>query len=75
MVHPLTNLLLKDTPFVFNDSCVKPFEKLQFLLISAIIVQALAFSLPFEIMYEAFDYAIRVILSKDESNVSCYILC
>ena len=36
--RPLTNLLQKDVPFVFDDDCVKAFEILKKTLISAPIV-------------------------------------
>jgi len=38
VAHPLTNLLSKDTPFVFNESCVEAFEKLRSLLVSTPIM-------------------------------------
>jgi len=41
--HPLTNLLTKDAPFVFDESCVKAFEKLQSLLLLAPIMQPMIF--------------------------------
>ena len=36
---PLTNLLQKDVPFVFDDDCVEAFEILKKALISAPIIQ------------------------------------
>ena len=47
---PLTNLLQKDVPFVFNDDCREDFEILKKALISAPIVQPPDWNLPFEIM-------------------------
>ena len=37
--RPLTNLLQKDVPFVFDDDCVEAFETLKKALIFAYIVQ------------------------------------
>lgn len=37
--RPLTNLLQKDVPFVFDDDCVEAFEILKKALISTTIVQ------------------------------------
>ena len=48
--RPLTNLLQKDIPFVFDDDCVEAFEILKKALISAPIVQPPDWNLPFEIM-------------------------
>ena len=56
--RPLTNLLQKDAPFVFDDDCVEAFETLKKALTSAPIVQPPDWNLPFEIMCEASDYAV-----------------
>jgi hypothetical protein len=39
--RPLTNLLAKDVPFEFDDACIKSFEILKKVLISAPIIQPL----------------------------------
>ena len=62
--RPLTNLLQKDVPFVFYDDCVEAFETLKKALISAPIVQPTNWNLPFEIMCDASDYAIGVVLGQ-----------
>jgi len=64
VARPLTNLLSKDTPIVFNESYVEAFEKFRSLLVSASIVQPPDFSLPFEIMCDASDFAVGAILGK-----------
>ena len=60
--RPLTSLLQKDVPLVFHDDCLESFETLKNDLISAPIVQPLDWNLPFEIMCDASDYAISVVL-------------
>ena len=60
--RPLCNLLTKDVPFVFYDSCHVAFEKLKQLLISSPIIQPLNWSLPFEFMCDASDYALEAVL-------------
>ena len=60
--RPLTNLLQKDIPFVFDDDCVEAFEILKKALISAPIVQPPDWNLPFEIMCDASDYAVGAVL-------------
>ena len=62
--RPLTNLLQKDIPLVFDDDCLEAFETLKKALISAPIVQPPNRNLPFEIMYDASDYAIGVVLGQ-----------
>jgi len=39
----LTNVLIKDTPFVFDESSVKAFKKLCSLLVPVAIVQPIDF--------------------------------
>ena len=36
--RPLCNLLVKDVPFIFDDSCLVAFEKLKQLLTSSLII-------------------------------------
>ena len=48
--RPLTSLLQKDIPFVFDDDCLEAFETLKKALISAPIVQPPDWNLPFVIM-------------------------
>ena len=62
--RPLTNLLQKDIPFVFDDDCVEAFEILKKSLISAPIVQPPDWNLPFEIMCDASDYVVGVVLGQ-----------
>ena len=56
--RPLCNLLAKDVPFIFNDSCLVEFEKLKQLLASSPIIQPPNWSLPFELMCDASDYTV-----------------
>ena len=56
--RPLTNLLQKDIPFVFDDDCVEAFETLKKALITSPIVQPPDWNLPFEIMCDASDHVI-----------------
>jgi hypothetical protein len=58
----LTNLLAKDVPFEFNDACMKSFNFLKEALIYVPIIQTPNWSLPFEIMCDASDYAMGAVL-------------
>ena len=60
--RPLTNIFQKDIPFVFDDDCLEAFETLNKALISAPIVQAPNWNLPSEIMCDASDYDVGVVL-------------
>ncbi|XP_024042132.1 uncharacterized protein LOC112099218 [Citrus clementina] len=61
---PLCNLLLKDAPFEWNDDCQKSFEKIIYLLTSAPIMQSPDWSLPFELMCDASDFAVGAVLGQ-----------
>ncbi|KAK1609334.1 hypothetical protein QYE76_033007 [Lolium multiflorum] len=58
---PLTNLLQKDVPFVFDDDCKEAFETLKKALTTAPIVEPPDWNLPFEIMCDASDFAVVTI--------------
>src|SRR3989337_1784149 len=62
--RPLTNLLQKYVPFVFDDDYVEAFELLKQALISAPIVQPADWNLHFEIMCDASDYAVGAVLGQ-----------
>src|SRR5215216_5176980 len=57
-------LLQKDVPFVFDDDCVEAFEILKKALICAPIVQPPDWNLPSEIMCDASDYVVGVVLGQ-----------
>src|SRR3954447_13887806 len=62
--RPLTNLLKKDAPFVFDEDCKEVFEVLKKALITAPIVQPPDWILPFEIMCDASDFAVGAVLGQ-----------
>ena len=62
--RPPTNLLQKDIPFVFDEDCKEAFEVLKKALITAPIAQPPDWSLPFEIMCDASDFAVGAVLGQ-----------
>ena len=62
--RPLTNLLQKVIPLVFDDDCEEAFEIPKRALITAPIVQPPDWNLPFEIMCDASDYVVAAVLGK-----------
>ena len=62
--RPLTNLLAKDAPFNFDDDCLLAFYALKKGLVTAPIIQSPDWSLPFEIMCDASDYAVGAVLGQ-----------
>ncbi|XP_050909430.1 uncharacterized mitochondrial protein AtMg00860-like [Lathyrus oleraceus] len=64
ITKPLTNLLVKDTPFLFDKKCSEAFEILKRELVSAPIVISPDWSLPFEIMCDTSDNAVGAVLGQ-----------
>ena len=64
IAKPLSNLLVQGAPFKFDDQCLKAFLFLKQKLVSAPIVVAPDWNLPFELMCDASDYAIGAVLGQ-----------
>ncbi|XP_050125053.1 uncharacterized protein LOC126602262 [Malus sylvestris] len=62
--NPLCRLLQKDVAFDFNKECEKPFNHLKDMLTSAPIIVPPDWSLPFELMCDASDYALGAVLGQ-----------
>ena len=62
--RPLCNLLAKDTPFVFDEDCLKAFNTLRTALTTVSIIKPPDWSIPFEIMCDASDFAIGAVLGQ-----------
>nr|GEY33088.1 reverse transcriptase domain-containing protein [Tanacetum cinerariifolium] len=58
IARPMTHLLKKETPFVFSKECIDAFNTLKKKLTEASILVVPDWSLPFELMCDASDYAI-----------------
>ena len=65
---PLCELLLKDAKFVWDERCQKSFEQLKQFLKTAPIVRVPNWQLPFEVMCDTSDFAIRVVLGQREDG-------
>nr|GEY02228.1 reverse transcriptase domain-containing protein [Tanacetum cinerariifolium] len=59
IARPMTRLLEKDTPFIFSHEYVDAFQTLKRKLTKAPILIALDWDMPFELMCDASDFAIR----------------
>jgi hypothetical protein len=68
IARPLTILLAKDVPFEFDDACLNSFNILKEALISALVIQPPDWSLPFEIMCDASDYAAGAVLGQTKDR-------
>jgi hypothetical protein len=68
IVRPLTKFLTKDVLLIFDEECLVAFHTLKKALISAPIIQPPDWSLPFEIMCNASDYAVGVVLGQTKDK-------
>jgi hypothetical protein len=59
---PLSNLLQKDVPFVFDDDCKEAFETLKKALTIDPIIQPPDWNLSFEIMCDVSDFVVGAVL-------------
>lgn len=68
IARPLTQLLEKDVDFVFSKDCEIAFNLLKDNLTKAPIMMPPDWSLPFEIMCDASDYALGAVLGQRHNN-------
>ncbi|XP_019259151.1 PREDICTED: uncharacterized protein LOC109237308 [Nicotiana attenuata] len=66
---PLCKLLDKDIPFKFDDACLKAFEDLKGRLVTTPTIIAPDWAQPFELMCDASDIAIRVVLGQRRDKI------
>jgi hypothetical protein len=64
----LTHLLQKDVAFDFDEKCLAAFWTLKSALVSAPIIQPPDLSQPFEIMCDASEYAVCVVLGQGKEG-------
>ncbi|CAH9124841.1 unnamed protein product [Cuscuta epithymum] len=70
IASPLCTLLQKEVEFIFSEECKKAFNTLKEKLVTAPIIQAPDWSLPFEIMCDASDYAVGAVLGQKVGRAS-----
>ncbi|GJY22771.1 reverse transcriptase domain-containing protein [Tanacetum coccineum] len=71
--RPMTKLLEKDSVFNFDEECNKAFETLKEKLTNAPIMVSPNWSLPFELMCDASDYAVGAVLGQRDEKHFCPI--
>ncbi|GJT51420.1 reverse transcriptase domain-containing protein [Tanacetum coccineum] len=64
IAQPMSHLLEKETPFIFSTECREAFETLKKKLTEAPILVTLDWDLPFEIMCDASDFVVGVVLGQ-----------
>lgn len=76
VVAPLTQLLKKNKPFVWDDDCERAFRMIKERLISAPVLSCPNFELPFTIQTDASDFGLGAVLSQthpEGEKVVCYL--
>ncbi|KAM2922713.1 hypothetical protein COP2_039036 [Malus domestica] len=68
IAQPLCCLLQKDVSFEFNEACEKAFKHLKDLLTMAPIITPPDWSIPFELMCDASDYALGAVLGQRKNK-------
>nr|GEX40195.1 reverse transcriptase domain-containing protein [Tanacetum cinerariifolium] len=68
IARPMTRLLNKDTPFFFSKECVEAFQTLKRKLNEAPILIAPDWDLPFELMCDARDFGIGVVMGQRQEK-------
>jgi hypothetical protein len=64
ITRPLCRLLAKETPFEFDEECLKAFGALKEILTSTPVIRPPSWGEPFEIMCDALDYAVGAVLGQ-----------
>nr|GEW54339.1 reverse transcriptase domain-containing protein [Tanacetum cinerariifolium] len=68
IARPMTHLLEKETPFVFSKDCIDAFETLKKKIIEVPILVVPDWNLPFELMFDASDFAIGAVLGQRKTK-------
>ncbi|XP_070019442.1 uncharacterized protein [Nicotiana sylvestris] len=69
IANPLCKLLVKDHPFLFFDDCRVAFKELKKRLVTAPIIVAPNWEQPFELMCDASDYVMGVVLGQRKDKL------
>nr|GEV15957.1 hypothetical protein [Tanacetum cinerariifolium] len=64
IARPMTHLLKKETPFIFSKECIDAFNTVKKKLTEAPILVVPDWNFPFELMWDASDYAIGAVLGQ-----------
>ena len=68
IAKPLSNMLVQGAPFEVDDQCLQSFLFVKQKLVSTPIVVAPDWNIPFELMCDASNYAIRAMLGQKMDN-------
>jgi hypothetical protein len=60
----MCKLLVKETPFIFDEECKRAFGALKKIMTSTPVIQPPKWGAPFEIMCDASEYAVGAVLGQ-----------
>ncbi|XP_073290986.1 uncharacterized protein [Primulina huaijiensis] len=66
---PLSSLLMKDVSFDFNSNCLRAYEDLKERLVTAPVLVAPDWNIPFEVMCDASDTAVGAVLGQRQNKI------
>jgi len=69
ITKPLCNLLMNGAPFELSHNCLQAFIKLKEKLTTTPIITVPYWSLPFEIMYDASDFTLGIVLEQRRNKI------
>ncbi|XP_070015354.1 uncharacterized protein [Nicotiana sylvestris] len=69
IANPLCKLLEKDHPFLFSDDCRVAFKELKKRLVTTPIIVAPDWEQPFQLMYDASDYAVGAVVGQQKDKL------
>ena len=69
VAKPLSNMLNKDVAFLFNEECMEAFNDLKTRLVSAPVIIASDWGKEFELMCDASDYIVGVVLGQRQGKI------
>jgi len=69
IARPLSNLLNKEAVFKLDEECQATFQTLKYKLVSAPIMVAPDWSKEFELMYNASDYVMGVVVGQRQDRI------
>lgn len=69
MTKPLCGLLKKDVKIVFTTECFEALNSLEKMLSTVPIITSLDWTIPFELMCDATDFAVGAVLDQRKDKV------
>ena len=73
--EPLTQLLKKNIPFVWDEKCQKSFERVRAILESSPVLAAPNFNIPFKLAIDASDVAVGALLLQEMEDGIDHPIC